>query len=626
MEEHKIFVAARRQDDTGLRRAFLTKACGSDKPLRDRVERLLRLDSAEHVAPLSRDPHSLLRDLQTADSERAFDSAKGRTVLGLVIDALDPSDESSLGYLSHYRIVAVLGQGGFGVVLKAVDETLDRTVAIKVLSPLLATQPDHRARFIREARAIACVRHDNVVQVFGVEESAVPFIVMEFVDGSSLQHLVEEHGVMPTELAIDLASQIADGLHAAHSAGIVHRDIKPANIMLAQTDDGYVAKITDFGLAVTPDSPNLTQTGEMIGTPSYMSPEQALGEDVDFRSDLFTHGSVIHFMCSGTPPFNAQSTLATVRRVAEKRAEPMPTSVPRGLASVIQRLHQKKPRQRPTSAAEISRDLKNCLSWRWRPRLVPTVCGAVVGLLLTTALLMFGRPRMAVEAETAPGYGVVTLSSLEAKVVQHWAFEDDLLDSSSSGNHGVIVGGDGVADFRPGCVGRGLDINSAEGVLNIDANDLPLSASDDWTMNIWLQFDRLPDNFAYMCGFGVRCKDDWGRARAMINLNSRFSLWGSGPVSDRASDSMFIADGTWHMYTIVYKDGVLTMYVDGGEVSHGSVTLKDSPYNRVQVGNSSIWCSSGRGGFDEFTIWDGGLTSEQVATLFMRPGLLSESR
>lgn len=630
MDEHKIFVAARKHEDSGKRRAYLSRACGGDGPLRNRVERLLRLDRAERIGPLSRRPQSLLRDLDTVEPSRlASDSTKGRTVLGLVLDALEPGDGSSLGYLNHYRVVEVLGQGGFGVVLRAIDETLNRTVAIKVLSPLLATRPEHRVRFIREARAIACVRHENVVQVFGVDESAVPFIVMEFVDGVSLQQFVEDRGGLPTEATVRLATQIANGLHAAHSAGIVHRDIKPANIMLTETADGRVAKITDFGLAVTPDSPNLTQTGEMIGTPSYMSPEQALGKDVDFRSDLFSLGSVIHFMCSGAPPFNASSTLATVRCVAETRSEPVPPSVPAGLARAINRLHHRNPKQRPTSADAARAELQECLVLRWLPPFAPTVLVLALTLLMGLGcVLVLHQPEASArsDADDRLGYSAVPLASFNAKLAHRWSFEDDIRDTSPSGNHGRVVGGDGTAEFMEGRVGRALDLNSNEGILNINARNLPLGAGDDWTTNIWLRFDELPKNFAYMCGFGVRCTNALGQARAMINMNSTFHLWGSGPTADRDSRVLFIADGNWHMYTIVYARGVLSMYVDGGRVSHGALTLYDSEYNRVQVGNSSIWCSTGRGGFDEFTIWDGGLTDEEVATLYLRPEIFAKPR
>ena len=195
----------------------------------------------------------------------------------------------------------MVGRGGMGTVFRAFDERLHRVVAIKVMAAGLAATATARQRFTREARAAAAVCHEHVVTIHAVEEEhRPPFLVMQYVEGASVQEKLNRWGALPTTEILRIGMQAASGLAAAHAHGLVHRDIKPANILL----EGNVerVKITDFGLARAADDASLSQSGVIAGTPLYMSPEQAEGARIDHRSDLFSLGSVLYAACTGRAP------------------------------------------------------------------------------------------------------------------------------------------------------------------------------------------------------------------------------------------------------------------------------------------------------------------------------------
>jgi serine/threonine-protein kinase len=273
------------------------------------------------------------------------------------LDFLAPSDApGSLGRLGRYDVTDLLGSGGFGIVLKAFDPALSRVVAIKVLAPELATSAAARSRFDREARAAAAVVHEHVVAIHAVESSSgLLYLVMPYIAGCSLQERVDRAGPMAVKEVLRIGIQTAQGLAAAHVQGLVHRDVKPSNILLENGVERV--KLTDFGLARAVDDASLTQSGVVAGTPQYMSPEQARGESVDARSDLFSLGSVLYFMCAGHPPFRASSTPAVLRRVCDERPRPLREvnpDVPAWLAEFVERLHAKDPATRVQSATEAA--------------------------------------------------------------------------------------------------------------------------------------------------------------------------------------------------------------------------------------------------------------------------------
>ena len=204
-----------------------------------------------------------------------------------LLDPPDPDRPETLGRLGSYEVLEVLGQGGMGVVLKARDPALDRTVAIKVLTPALAHAATARRRFAREARAAAAVGHEHIVAIHAVDEfRGLPYLVMQYIPGRSLQERLDASGPLEVKEILRIGTQAARALAAAHAQGVVHRDIKPANILLENCVERV--KLTDFGLARAIDDASLTQSGVIAGTPQYMAPEQARGEPVDARADLFS--------------------------------------------------------------------------------------------------------------------------------------------------------------------------------------------------------------------------------------------------------------------------------------------------------------------------------------------------
>ena len=274
-----------------------------------------------------------------------------------------PSHPEMLGRIGRYEIERMIGSGGMGIVLKGFDTELHRVVAIKVLKPHLAHNGAARRRFAREAQSAAAVVHEHVIPIHDVlTDGDTPYLVMQFVPGQSLQARVDERGPLEAKEILRIARQAAAGLAAAHAQGVVHRDVKPANILLEESVERVL--ISDFGLARTVDDATLTRTGVVAGTPHYMSPEQATGQPVDHRSDLFSLGSSIYFMCTGRPPFRAEHALAILNRICHDQHRPVDevnSDVPAELADVVDRLLSKNPADRFRDAHEVERQLESIL-------------------------------------------------------------------------------------------------------------------------------------------------------------------------------------------------------------------------------------------------------------------------
>jgi WD40 repeat protein len=308
-------------------------------------------------------PPSVISDLQSANKD------EGEPILDFLAP---PEQPGQLGRFGPYEVLEVLGHGGMGIVLKARDPALNRLVAIKVLAPQLAASGAARKRFAREARAAAAVSHEHVVAIHAVDTAkGLPYLVMEYVPGHSLQQRLDRDGPLELEEILRIAMQVASGLAAAHAQGVVHRDVKPGNILL---EDGYRVKITDFGLARAADDATVTQSGYLPGTPAYMAPEQASGEGVDHRSDLFSLGSVVYALCTGRPPFRASTLHGLLLRVSDSR--PMPVReinprVPEWLVEIMNKLHAKDPSQRFQTAAEAATVFAECLAHVQQPTHAP---------------------------------------------------------------------------------------------------------------------------------------------------------------------------------------------------------------------------------------------------------------
>jgi serine/threonine protein kinase len=290
-----------------------------------------------------------------------------------VLKLLAPTDDDRmLGRLGTYEVVGVVGSGGMGVVLKAFDAALNRYVAIKVLAPHLGSSGAARKRFSREAQAAAAVVHDNVMEIHGVADAdGLPYLVMPYVRGPSLQRRLDDDGPLALVEILRIGVQAALGLAAAHAQGLVHRDIKPANILLENGVERV--KLTDFGLARAADDVSLTRTGVIAGTPQYMSPEQARGESVDQRSDLFSLGSVLYAMCTGRAPFRAETSYGVLRCITDEEPRSIREinpDIPEWLCQIIGKLMSKQPDDRHASAVEVAELLGECLAHVQQPTVV----------------------------------------------------------------------------------------------------------------------------------------------------------------------------------------------------------------------------------------------------------------
>ena len=284
-----------------------------------------------------------------------------------------PTGPGHLGRFGPYEVLGLLGRGGMGVVLKAFDPALHRLVAVKVLAPQLASSATARERFAREARAVAAIAHDHIVAIHAVDSwNGLPYLVMQYVPGRSLQERIDATGPLGVKEVLRIGIQAASGLAAAHARGVIHRDIKPSNILLENGVERV--KITDFGLARAADDASLTQSGLLAGTPQYMAPEQARGEPVDPRADLFSLGSVLYAACTGRPPFRAETTMGVLKRVCDDTPRPIREvnpDVPDWLAAVIDRLLAKDPADRFATAEEVAELLEPFLAHVQHPSRFP---------------------------------------------------------------------------------------------------------------------------------------------------------------------------------------------------------------------------------------------------------------
>src|SRR5579863_2872885 len=230
------------------------------------------------------------------------------------VSSLSPG--SMLG--NRYQIIKILGEGGMGAVYQARDTELERTVALKVIRPELAGQPEILQRFKQELILARKITHRNVIRIFDLgEASGVKFITMEFIEGHDLKSELTKEKKLAPERAVEVMQQVCLALEAAHSEGVVHRDLKPQNIML---DNKGRASVMDFGIARSLEFGGMTQTGSLIGTPEYMSPEQVRGAHVDARSDIFTFGIIFQEILTGTPPYQAETAMASMFKRTTERA------------------------------------------------------------------------------------------------------------------------------------------------------------------------------------------------------------------------------------------------------------------------------------------------------------------
>jgi tRNA A-37 threonylcarbamoyl transferase component Bud32 len=408
-----------------------------------------------------------------------------RTVTAL-LDGLAPtSREGFLGRLGGIDVRRVIDRGGMGVVFEGLDPELNRTVAVKVLSPHLLADEAAKERFLREAQAVAALTHENVVAIHAIDRTAagMPYLVLQHVAGESLADRLGREKKLPPDEVARIGAEIARGLAAAHAVGLVHRDVKPANVLL-EKETGRVL-LTDFGLAKVAGGETITGVGTVAGTPAFMSPEQAAGDDVDARSDLFGLGSLLYAAASGRLPFSGDSPYVVLDRIRTGSLRPLAEldpSLPPWLCALVHKLMGKTPGDRVQTADEAAGLLEGHrapVPERSRRRAVWAVAGAMVAvaLLAVGGFVLFHPP----PAQLEP-----TLRVTEVEIAgraERWAKLADAVAAAADGDT-LVVHGDGPhTSSRIDIRGKKLTVRAAEG-------SRPLFTPDGTTRSAqWLTSD-----------------------------------------------------------------------------------------------------------------------------------------
>jgi eukaryotic-like serine/threonine-protein kinase len=466
----------------------------------------------------------------------------------------------------RYRLESKLGSGGMSTVYLALDEVLDRPVAIKLLHREISEEADQLERFRREARAAARLSHPNLVSVIDAgEDEGRPYIVFEYIEGRTLKRRIQDEGGLPIDESVAYAIEIGRGLTAAHARKLVHRDVKPQNVLI---DPDGRAKVTDFGIARSLESEGLTATGRVLGTTDYVSPEQAMGESVDERSDAYSLGIVLYEMLTGDVPFRAETQVGVAMKHVN---EPLPDvqakrpEVSAALASVVDRATTKDPRDRYPTVAEMVRDLEQTLEVEAarsggtsgeatsvlesvpssqrklaRRRRIPGlgVAMAIVGIALIVAALVFGGKEL--NNDNAPAKGGAEIHIPDGATAE---FDPEGSDGRETGTQALAIDGNptgtswetehyATQDFgglKDG-VGLTLDVGKSVNAKSMEIRS-PLSG---WDAEIYESTGSPPSDLS-----------GWGRPVATINdggnretasLPGRaaksFLIWITKPVQD----------------------------------------------------------------------------------------------
>ncbi|HUE83305.1 MAG TPA: protein kinase [Pyrinomonadaceae bacterium] len=425
------------------RAVFLTEICAGDDELRREVESLLEFDGKAQDF-IETPPYDL--------AAAVVDSQKHTSLIGKTF--------------SHYRVLSFLGAGGMGEVYLAEDTKLGRKIALKLLPRQFGADAERRKRFEQEARAVSALNHPNIITIYGIEETAQSnFIVTEFIDGRTLREVIAEKSLSWQEAA-EIAIQIAGALESAHAVNIVHRDIKPANIMIRH--DGYV-KILDFGLAkltMRSDSGDVetrehTAPHRVMGTINYMSPEQALGENVDARTDIFSLGVVFYEMLSGIQPFRGASDAAVYNATLNKNPPSLneiTPGIPASLDRIIKRAIEKNPDDRYQTISELRAELQRVkenprlggfrfFSFRKLPRMLLPIAAAAL-IFVGIYFIFFGRPEVDSRSSVVRNFNYTQLTSQSGEEL-HPSLSPDgksiVYSSRASGNWDIYLQGVGEA-------------------------------------------------------------------------------------------------------------------------------------------------------------------------------------
>ena len=466
----------------------------------------------------------------------------------------------------RYRLESKLGSGGMSTVYLALDEVLDRPVAIKLLHREISEEADQLERFRREARAAARLSHPNLVSVIDAgEDEGRPYIVFEYIEGRTLKRRIHEEGGLPIDEAVAYAIEIGRGLTAAHARKLVHRDVKPQNVLI---DPDGRAKVTDFGIARSLESEGLTATGRVLGTTDYVSPEQAMGEDVDERSDVYSLGIVLYEMLTGDVPFRAETQVGVAMKHVN---EPLPDvqtkreEVSATLASVIDRATTKDPRDRYSTVAEMVRDLEQTLEVEaarrggttgeatsvlesvpsaqrklTRRRRIPGlgIAMAIVGIALIVAALVFGGKEL--NNDNTPVKGGTEIRIPDDAAAE---FDPEGSDGRETGTQALAIDGNptgtswetehyATQDFGGLKDGVGLTLDVGK---SVDAKAIEIrSPLSGWDAEIYEAGGPPPDDLSFWDRPVATIKD--GGNRETVSLPGKaarsFLIWITKPVQD----------------------------------------------------------------------------------------------
>jgi serine/threonine protein kinase len=388
-----------------------------------------------------------------------------------------PMATGEVGTLGPYRLVKELGHGGMGAVYAAIDTRLDRQLAIKTMLPKFAADGVAKERFLREARATAKVSHDNVVTVYEADErQGVPYIAMQYLEGYSLEEYLKKKGPPSLPQILRIASEAAAGLAAAHKIGLVHRDIKPANLWL-EAPQGRV-KVLDFGLAKPVDTEaEVTKSGAIVGTPAYMSPEQALGQKVDHRTDLFSLGVLLYRLCANRLPFSGPTTMAVLMALGNDEPQPVREhnpEVPEALAALIHQLLAKNANARPQSADEVRNRIREIARGQTVPQAMPVASSTeqpsvVYAPIQVTALPTAANPFADIDVDDDDATEQATTPTTPAKPTRQ-----------QPGNRNPLLIGGALAAMFAVLVAAGVIII----IKNKDGSETKIEVPDDSTVTI----------------------------------------------------------------------------------------------------------------------------------------------
>ena len=430
----------------GVRAPFAGESSGNNVPVPPQDEATL-----VDAGPSRHDPDATIVDagprldpeatLVDADATIALGTSFRRTPAPPSNRISGPHDSAAVLQIGdllggRYEILQLLGEGGMGAVYKATDRALDRFVALKVIRPELASNPSILARFKQELLLAHQVTHRNVIRIYDLGEAeGVKFITMEFIEGRDLRSIIREKNKFAPEEAVEVIQQVCQALDAAHSVGVIHRDLKPQNIM--QDGTGRML-VMDFGLARTLEGDGMTQTGAIVGTMEYMSPEQSLGKDLDQRSDIFALGLILYEMLTGKQPFAAESALASLIKRTQERATPVSdvdAQIPGALSGIVSKCLERDLDQRYQNVSAILADLNTWKDKRaagtikfdasvkplGRPIPWPLIAGIVTVLVLaTTGFLLRGKLfGPSTKTPTAPAVSLAILPFRNASADQN---------------------------------------------------------------------------------------------------------------------------------------------------------------------------------------------------------------